>query len=145
LLRSWKIACKAVAPKTQLRSLHAWPRRRRSSHIKISLTMSSSMTSWMKQSQICGLSCGLSIAASPIQQHLKIFNPTLSYLYNQHKKTYSAMLTPSMKALLSKVGNLYLLVNLGAQRARDIAQEAEQKGEQLPQKAVQLALYEIAA
>ena len=55
------------------------------------------------------------------------------------------MLKPSMKELLSKVGNRYLLVNLAAQRARDIAQEAEEKGEQLPQKAVQLALDEIAA
>lgn len=55
------------------------------------------------------------------------------------------MLKPSMKELLSKVGNRYLLVNLAAQRARDIAQEAEEKNEQLPDKAVKLALDEIAA
>ena len=40
---------------------------------------------------------------------------------------------------------LYLLVNLAAQRARDIADEAEEKGEPLPDKAVKLALDEIAA
>ena len=55
------------------------------------------------------------------------------------------MLNPSMKELMNKVGNRYLLVNLAAQRARDIAQEAEEKDEQLPDKAVKLALDEIAA
>lgn len=55
------------------------------------------------------------------------------------------MLKPSMKELMNKVGNRYLLVNLSAQRARDIAQEAEEKDEQLPDKAVKLALDEIAA
>lgn len=55
------------------------------------------------------------------------------------------MLKPSMKELMNKVGNRYLLVNLAAQRARDIAQEAEEKDEQLSDKAVKLALDEIAA
>lgn len=55
------------------------------------------------------------------------------------------MLKPSMKELMNKVGNRYLLVNLAAQRARDIAQEAEENEEQLPDKAVKLALDEIAA
>lgn len=55
------------------------------------------------------------------------------------------MLKPSMKELMNKVGNRYLLVNLAAQRARDIAQEAEENDEQLPDKAVKLALDEIAA
>ena len=55
------------------------------------------------------------------------------------------MLKPSMKELMNKVGNRNLLVNLAAQRARDIAQEAEEKDEQLPDKAVKLALDEIAA
>lgn len=55
------------------------------------------------------------------------------------------MLKPSMKELMNKVGNRYLLVNLAAQRARDIAQEAEEKNELLPDKAVKLALDEIAA
>lgn len=55
------------------------------------------------------------------------------------------MLNPSMQELMKRVGNRYLLVNLAAQRARDIADEAEAKGEELPDKAVKLALDEIAA
>lgn len=55
------------------------------------------------------------------------------------------MLKPSMKELLAQVGNRYLLVNLAAQRARDIAQESEECNEPLPDKAVKLALDEIAA
>lgn len=54
------------------------------------------------------------------------------------------MLNPSMQELMKRVGNRYLLVNLAAQRARDIADEAEAKGEPLPDKAVKLALDEIA-
>ena len=50
------------------------------------------------------------------------------------------MLNPSMQELMKRVGNRYLLVNLAAQRARDIADEAEEKD-----KAVKLALDEIAA
>ena len=42
------------------------------------------------------------------------------------------MLNPSMQELMKRVGNRYLLVNLAAQRARDIADEAEEKGESLP-------------
>ncbi|HIX90258.1 MAG TPA: DNA-directed RNA polymerase subunit omega [Candidatus Agathobaculum pullicola] len=55
------------------------------------------------------------------------------------------MLKPSMQELMKRVGNRYLLVNLAAQRARDIADQAEETGEQLPDKAVKLALDEIAA
>ena len=55
------------------------------------------------------------------------------------------MLNPSMQELMKRVGNRYLLVNLAAQRARDIADEAEERGEPLPDKAVKLALDEIAA
>lgn len=55
------------------------------------------------------------------------------------------MLKPSMQELMKRVGNRYLLVNLAAQRARDIAEVAEIKKEQLPDKAVKLALDEIAA
>ncbi len=53
------------------------------------------------------------------------------------------MLKPSMQDLMKRVGNRYLLVNLAAQRARDIADQAEETGEQLPDKAVKLALDEI--
>ncbi len=55
------------------------------------------------------------------------------------------MLKPSMNELMKRVGNRYLLVNLAAQRARDIAQEAEENQDPLPDKAVKLALDEIAA
>ena len=46
------------------------------------------------------------------------------------------MLNPSMQELMKRVGNRYLLVNLAAQRARDIADEAEQSGVPLTDKAV---------
>ena len=55
------------------------------------------------------------------------------------------MLKPSMQELMKQVGNRYLLVNLAAQRARDIADQAEETEQQLPDKAVKLALDEIAA
>ena len=55
------------------------------------------------------------------------------------------MLNPSMQDLMKNVNNRYLLVNLAAQRARDIAQEAEDKGEKIPEKPVKIALDEIAA
>ncbi len=54
------------------------------------------------------------------------------------------MLKPSMNELMAKVSNRYLLVNLAAQRARDLSEEAEQTGEKLPDKSVKLALDEIA-
>lgn len=54
------------------------------------------------------------------------------------------MLKPSMQELLNRVGNRYLLVNLTAQRARDISDEAEEIGEKLRDKSVKLALDEIA-
>lgn len=55
------------------------------------------------------------------------------------------MLKPAMTELLSNVDNRYLLVNLAAQRARDIADDALESGEKLNDKAVKLALDEIAA
>ena len=78
------------------------------------------------------------------------------------------MLNPSMQELMKRVGNRYLLVNLAAQRAgfyiqalaydidftenedhsglrAELEQLAEEKGEPLPDKAVKLALDEIAA
>lgn len=55
------------------------------------------------------------------------------------------MLKPAMNELLSNVDNRYLLVNLAAQRARDISEEALESGEKLNDKAVKLALDEIAA
>jgi len=55
------------------------------------------------------------------------------------------MLKPSMNELMAKVSNRYLLVNLTAQRARDISEESEKTHEKLRDKPVKLALDEIAA
>lgn len=54
------------------------------------------------------------------------------------------MLKPSMQELLNKVGNRYLLVNLAAQRARDLSEDAESHNDPLLDKSVKLALDEIA-
>lgn len=54
------------------------------------------------------------------------------------------MLNPPMKTLIEKAGNRYLLVNLAAKRARDIAIDAEMQGEIIDEKPVKLALDEIA-
>lgn len=53
------------------------------------------------------------------------------------------MLHPSMTELLKKVDNRYLLVNVTARRARDIAEEAELNEEKLTEKPVKLALDDI--
>ena len=55
------------------------------------------------------------------------------------------MLKPSMNELMAKVSNRYLLVNLTAQRARDLSEESEKTHEKLRDKPVKLALDEIAA
>ena len=54
------------------------------------------------------------------------------------------MLHPAMSELLEKVDNRYLLVNVVARRARQIAQEAENNGEKLNIKPVTLAIHEVA-
>ncbi len=53
------------------------------------------------------------------------------------------MLYPSMHELLKKVGNRYLLVNIAAKRARDIAEDAESREVILNEKSVKLALTDI--
>ena len=54
------------------------------------------------------------------------------------------MLYPSLDQLISRVKSRYLLVNITAQRARQIALEAEERGEPLEEKSVKLAINEIA-
>jgi DNA-directed RNA polymerase subunit omega len=54
------------------------------------------------------------------------------------------MLYPPVADLLKNVQSRYLLVNLVAQRAREIAAEAEQQQEELSRKPVTLAIYEVA-
>ena len=55
------------------------------------------------------------------------------------------MLYPPVADLLKNVGSRYLLVNVVAQRARQLAEEAEQLQENLPEKPVTLAVREVAA
>ena len=54
------------------------------------------------------------------------------------------MLYPPVADLLKNVDSRYLLVNVVAQRARQIAQEAEEQQEELPKKPVTLAIEEVA-
>ena len=54
------------------------------------------------------------------------------------------MLYPPVADLLKKVDSRYLLVNLVAHRARQIAAEAEAFQEDLPEKPVTMAINEVA-
>ncbi len=54
------------------------------------------------------------------------------------------MLYPAMNKLTSHVPNRYMLVNVVARRARQLAEEAEQAGEHLSEKPVTLAINEVA-
>ena len=54
------------------------------------------------------------------------------------------MLYPAMNKLTANVPNRYLLVNVVARRARQIAQEAENLGEHLDEKPVTMAIEEVA-
>ena len=54
------------------------------------------------------------------------------------------MLYPPMNELLEKVPSRYMLVNVVAQRARQIASEAEAAGEPLDDKPVSIAIREVA-
>ena len=53
------------------------------------------------------------------------------------------MLHPTMPELLEKVDNRYLLVNVAAKRARQIAEEAEMNEINLTEKPVKMALDDI--
>ena len=53
------------------------------------------------------------------------------------------MLYPSIAQLLKNVDSRYLLVNLVARRARDIAEKAENDGEILEKKPVSSAIDEV--
>ena len=54
------------------------------------------------------------------------------------------MLYPPVADLLKNVDSRNLLVNVVAQRARQIAAEAEEYQEELPEKPVTLAIWEVA-
>jgi len=53
------------------------------------------------------------------------------------------MLYPPMANLVDKVGSSYLLVNLVARRAREIAGKAEENAEILDKKPVSMAIDEV--
>ena len=53
------------------------------------------------------------------------------------------MLYPPMGDLMDKVGSRYLLVNMVARRAREIADEAEEQGISIDEKTVSLAINEM--
>ncbi len=54
------------------------------------------------------------------------------------------MLYPSLNHLLSKIPSRYLLVNVTARRAREIAEAAERDVYRLDEKPVKMAINEIA-
>ena len=54
------------------------------------------------------------------------------------------MLYPPVAQLLKNVESRYLLVNVVAQRARQIALEADELGEELTEKPVTIAIREVA-
>lgn len=54
------------------------------------------------------------------------------------------MLYPAMTTLNSYIPNRYMLVNVVARRARQIAVDAEMNGECLTEKPVTLAIHEVA-
>lgn len=54
------------------------------------------------------------------------------------------LLYPAIKDLLNQVPSRYMLVNMVANRARKLSSEAESSGEPLEEKAVSLAIYEVA-
>ena len=55
-----------------------------------------------------------------------------------------SMLYPAMNKLTGYVPNRYMLVNVVARRARQIAETAEETGEHLEEKPVTLAIHEVA-
>ena len=55
------------------------------------------------------------------------------------------MLYPAMSELLAQVPSRYMLVNVVAQQARQIAQTAEDEGYPLADKPVTLAIHQLAA
>ena len=54
------------------------------------------------------------------------------------------MLYPAMNKLTGYIPNRYMLVDVVARRARQIADEAEETGERLTEKPVTLAIQEVA-
>jgi DNA-directed RNA polymerase subunit omega len=64
----------------------------------------------------------------------------MSSILNEKK----GMIYPAMNKLSARVPNRYMLVNVVARRARQIAEEAEDTGTHLAEKPVTLAIDEVA-
>jgi len=62
-----------------------------------------------------------------------------------NKRGVIFLLYPPMSELLEKIDSRYLLVNVVALRAREIAAKADETGESLDKKPVSLAVEEIAS
>ena len=60
------------------------------------------------------------------------------------RKYTTMMLYPAMNTLTKNVPNRYLLVNVVARRARQIAEDAEMEGTHLTEKPVTEAIHEVA-
>ena len=54
------------------------------------------------------------------------------------------MLYPAMNKLTEHIPNRYMMVNVVARRARQIAEEAEKSDERLAEKPVTMAIHEVA-
>ena len=54
------------------------------------------------------------------------------------------MIYPAMSKLNARIPNRYMLVDVVARRARQIAETAEEAGEHLDEKPVTLAIHEVA-
>ncbi|MCL2546469.1 MAG: DNA-directed RNA polymerase subunit omega [Oscillospiraceae bacterium] len=54
------------------------------------------------------------------------------------------MLEPSIAQMMQSVNNRYLLVNVVAQRTRDIAEDAREEGVFLEEKPLSIAIREVA-
>lgn len=78
------------------------------------------------------LSCGSRISGSAV------------CIIDLERKYAIMMLYPAMNKLTANVPNRYLLVNVVARRARQIATEAEEEGYELYEKPVTLAIQEVA-
>ena len=55
------------------------------------------------------------------------------------------MIYPAMNVLMEKVSSRYMLVNVAAKRARQIADECEKEGKSLNEKPVRSAVNELAS
>jgi len=71
-------------------------------------------------------------------------NNIMPHITRTSKEECHFMLYPSLSELLNQVNSRYLLVNIIAQRAREISVKSEESGEPLEKKPVSIAIEEVA-